>query len=260
MPIKNDRIVVPDQRASEMKKFVLRKLGRGESGVDVELDDEQLNDSVADALLWWGSIVGWYRFAVVKISPGGGKFDVPNDCEEVVYVYFDDHQDRIVDVFSWAGVQSSSFGYGSTHGGYGGQSAGQQAYVVQLQSYHEQARKITSSDPNWAYDRDERKLHIYIRSDAFSSTIGQEVQIQYQVRYPDISKLHPYEYDLVKQYALAEAMQTLGNIRSKWIAVPTAQGEGSLNGDNLLNASEELKDKLTERARGLRFPLEIIQY
>jgi len=256
----NDTILKTDQLVSQAKKFVMRKLGRGEHGVDVELDDDQLTDAVQCALLWWGGIVGWYRFATIPISPNGGQFPVPDDCEEITHVYFDDYQNQITDVFGWAGIPWAPFGYGPGAGTYGSFPSGQLSYVTQMQTYYDDARKIVSSDPNWGYNRDTRMLTIYLRPDIVSSTIGNEVAVQYQVRYPDISKLHPYEYDLVQRYALAESMETLGNIRSKWITVPTAQGESSLNGDNLLQAAEELKSKLTEQARGLRLPMEIIKY
>ena len=256
----DDKILTIDQKVSEAKKYIIRKLGRGEHGVDVELDDAQLNDAVACALLWWGGIVGWYRDATIQINPAGGQFPVPDDCEEITHVYFDDYQDRIIDGYGWAGLPWAPGDYWSGYRSYGSFPSGQHSYVTQMQQYYDQARKLTSSDPMWSYSRDTRLLTIFLRPDTSAQTMGHEIKVQYQVSQPDISKLHAYEYDLVVGYAYAESMETLGNIRSKWITVPTAQGEGSLNGDSLLQAAEQLKDKLTEQARALRIPLEIVKY
>jgi len=265
MPITEDRYVETKQSASQVKKYVKRKLGEGELGVDVELDDDQLADSVESSLLWWGGIVGWYRYATISISPNGGYFDVPDDCEEVSEVYFDDDHDGISGPFAWAGVPWNASGYGG-YAGYGGYGAygngllGGHSVTVQVQQQRAQSEKVFSTDPHWEFDRDTRKLKVFLRSEFIASSIGREVQIYYQVNRPDITKLHPYEFELVRKYALAEGMETLGNIRQKWIAVPSAQGESSLNGDTLLSNSESLKQTLEEKARAYRRPLDLIKY
>lgn len=243
-----------DRTVENVKRFIMRKLGAGEYGVDVELDALQLQDCVDESLMWWGGICGWYREADLNIPPSGGMVDVPADCEEVSHVFFDDSQNKVVDIYDWAGFYSAPIGYNSFR------SSGQiSSFVVQTQTYLEEAKKVFSSDPDWAYNRDTRKLSVFTGA-GISANVGPKIRIMYTVSVPDILKLHGYEYDMVRRYALACSMETLGNIRSKWAEVPSAQGSTTMNGDLLLSNAESMKADLEERAKGFRRPLEFFSF
>ena len=148
-------IVDPPQTLEDVHRYVRRSLGEGV--IDVELQVDQLNDAVTSALLWWQGIVGWYREATVKVQPQGGDFDVPEDCQEVSHVFFEDGRDKILDIFDWAGVELAPVGYGS----YFSTPSGAYRYIHQFSAYIEEGKKIVSVDPDWGYIRDTRKLRIF---------------------------------------------------------------------------------------------------
>lgn len=59
--------------------------------------------------------------------------------------------------------------------------------------------------------------------------------------------LDPEGEDFYLRWALAEAMETLGNIRTKHDSYPTVGGDRGMNGDQLLAESKERKEKLDEQ-------------
>lgn len=250
---------VISRKSDEIQKWIKRRLG--EPTVDVELDAENLKDAVEGAILWWGGVVGQEKGCVININPSGGEFDVPDDCQEVVKVVFESQTgDTILNVFDWAGVELAPVGYGS----YFSTPSGAYSYIEQWQSYLEQGRKIVSVDPDWEFRRDIRKLLIYPvdRSSGSSgfSGLGNHVFVSYLIEEINLERLHSYEFDLVRRYALCEAMETLGNMRTKWTSVPSAQGEASLNGDTLLSNAETLRADLDEKAQAYRRPDEFFAF
>ena len=69
-----------------------------------------------------------------------------------------------------------------------------------------------------------------------------------------MAELYQYEYDLVRRYSYAEAMETLGYIRTKFASLPSASGEVTLNGDLLVGNAEGIKLALTEEIKLKRRP------
>lgn len=246
---------IQDQKADLIKKYIKRRLG--EPIVDVELEDDHLNDSIDDAKRWLSSIMGQTRIGIVNTNGSGGEFSVPDDCQEVVDVYFEEGRDKILDVFDWAGVELAPVGYGS----YFSTPSGAYSYIQQWQAYLEHGKKVVGVDPMWEYDRFDRILRLYPSDgrDAGGS-FGSKVAILYQTAEIDLLKLHNYEFDLVRRYALASAMEVLGYMRTKYATVPSAQGEQSLNGDTLLGNAEALRTELTDKAKGLRRPPDFHAY
>jgi len=248
-------VQIQNQKAADIKKYIRRRLG--EPIFDVELEDDHLNDAIDDATRWIAGILDQLRIGVVATNGAGGEYPVPDDCQEVVDVYFEEGRDKILDVFDWAGVELSPVGYGS----YFSTPSGAYSYIQQWQSYLEQGKKIVGVDPMWEYDRFDRILRLY-PSDGRDAggAFGSKVAILYQTGEIALDKLHNYEYDLVRRYALAMAMEALGYIRTKYATVPSAQGEQSLNGDTLLGNAEALRNELTEKAKTLRRPLNFSAY
>jgi len=245
---------IQDQVSSKLKKYIKRRLG--EPIVDVELEDDHLEDCIDDATRWWAGIMDQVRLAVLSINPNGGNYSVPDDCQEIVDVYFEEGRDRILDVFDWAGVELAPVGYGS----YFSTPSGAYSYIQQWQAYLEHGKKVVSVDPDWEYDRYDRILRIYPSGGRDDGSLGNKAAILYQTAQIDLSKLHNYEFDLVRRYALASAMETLGNIRTKYATIASAQGEVSLNGDTLLGNAEALKENLEQKAKGLRRPPTFFAY
>lgn len=243
------------QSDAEIRKWVRRKLGLGI--VDVELTDEQIDDALLDAKMWFNAVIGQEKATEIDIPPKGGEVDVPADCQAVVEVIFERNRSEYLQMFDWADVEMAPIGYGT----YYGSPSGSYSYITQWQQYIEQGRKIISVDRDWGYDRAKRKLHIWpIDDDQRGAGLGNKALIYYLSDDIDLSALHTYEYDLVRKMTLAESMITLGNARSKFLSLPTSGGEQSLNGDALIASGGELRDQINEKAQFLRPPVPFSSY
>lgn len=237
----------PPQSEADIMKYIRRKLGGGI--VDVELTEEHLKDASGDALSWWHTYVGQLRNHQMSISPGGGAFDVPDDVESIVEVVFQDNNSDFLDLFDWADVELSPIGYGS----YYGSPSGSYSYLVQSRQYVEQGRRIIGADRDWEWDRQDRKLRLYPTNGTVG--IGTQIRFKYLTNELDLGKLHTWEYDLVRERAFAEAMESLGYARTKYSEWPSATGSVTLNGDTLLANADNIKQSLDEKIKTLRPPV-----
>lgn len=240
---------MPIQSADEIKGFIQRNLGA--PVVAVELVDDHYNDAIYEASMWFMGLIGQMKNLVLPITPNGGAFDVAADCLSVVDVFFDLNRAGIFDQFSWAGVELNPLGFGA-YGSYnnGATAGGGYSAIVQSMQYLEQARRILSADRDWEWDHQDRKLRIY----PTSGDIGSQVFVVYMVDEMDLSKLRPYEYRLLRKYALAESMTILGNIRTKYSDGPSATGSITLNGQDLLANADMIRDTVREQILALRPP------
>ena len=237
------------QSAAEIKGFISRNLGA--PTVAVELTDDQYDDAISEAKLWFMGLIGQMKNKVLTIQPDGGAFDVAEDCLSVVECHFDIHRAGLFDQFSWAGVELNPLGFGSygAYGGVGGVGGGY-SDIVQSMQYLEQARRILSADRDWEWDWQAKKLRIY----PTSGDIGTNVFVVYLVDEMDLGKVRPYEYRLLRKYALAEAMTILGNVRSKYSDGPSASGTITLNGTDLLANADMIRDTVRDQILALRPP------
>jgi hypothetical protein len=62
----------------------------------------------------------------------------------------------------------------------------------------------------------------------------------------DTGTMHPYYKNWIQRYALAVAKGILGEVRGKYSSLPSPGGGASLNGKDLLQASQQEKEKLKE--------------
>jgi len=75
-------------------------------------------------------------------------------------------------------------------------------------------------------------------------TTPQAVILEYRAL--DSGTLHPAYRNWIQRYALACAKGILGEIRSKYKSIPSPGGGASLNGTELLQASDKEKAALSE--------------
>lgn len=238
------------QSEAEIKGYISRTLGA--PTVAVELTDDQYDDAITEAKFWFMGLIGQMKNKVLTIQPDGGAFDVADDCLSVVDCYFDIQRAGLFDQFSWAGVELSPMSFsGSYNNGYGTLGGGGgYSNIVQSMQYLEQARRILSADRDWEWDYQDRKLRIY----PTSGDIGTTVFVVYMVDEMDLGKVRPYEYRLIRKYALAEAMTALGNVRSKYADGPSATGSITLNGQDLLANADMIRDTVRDQILALRPP------
>ena len=237
------------QSEAEIKGYIERTLGGGV--VEVELTQDQYDDAIEEAKFWFMGLIGQMKNLVLDIQPGGGAYDVAPDCLSVVEVFFDLQRAGIFDQFSWAGVELNPLGFGA-YGSYNGVGSigGGYSDLVQSMQYLEQARRILSADRDWEWDYQAKKLRVM----PTSGDVGNKVFLVYLTDDMDLAKIRPYEYRLLRRYALGNAMETLGNIRSKYSDGPSATGSITLNGADLTANADLVRDTVRDQILQLRPP------
>lgn len=239
------------QSEKDIKQYALRKLGFGV--VDIELTDAMLSDCIVDAKRWFATYIGQLKETTITIAPSGGAFSVPDDVEFVTNVVFQDMHD-FEDYFDWADIDLSPLAFGGSFGvGPNSAMSTDYSYILQLRQYFEMGKRIIGTDQDWEFNRETRKIEVYPSRGVVDH--GTIAVIKYLTNDPDVALMNLYEYDMVRKWAYAEAMEYLGNIRTKFAEWPSSTGSVALNGDTLLANADSLKSALTDKVRALRKPV-----
>lgn len=239
------------QSNQDIKEYIVRSLGDGV--VSVEMTDLQLQDAVDSAAMLYHQIIGVYEFITLSVSSGAGEYTMPADCVSVIEVNFDITKSGIYESFDWAGVELGPMSFGM-YGGHrtSGGAGGGYSHLIQALNYRDQSKRILSVDEDWFWDRERRLLCLTPKSSS-----GTEIGVRYQTNSVNWASLYPHEYHLFRRFALADAMLTLGQIRSKYSSLPSAQGDLSLNGDALKAEADGIKMNLMEQIKMVRPPLPV---
>ncbi len=233
------------QSDTQITNFIKRRFGDGVVGV--ELTADQLDDAIDEAKRWYMSLIGQEKYYILTIDSSGGAHAMPADCQAVTEVSFDTRTATLYDQFDWAGVELGPLNYNTTGGGPGGGYS----YLVQSMQYREDAKTILGVDRDWYWDVAQQKLILFPSS---GTNIGTKCAVRYLTTSIDVSSLNGYEFNLVRRYAFASAMEILGYIRTKYADVPSAMGTVTLNGDTMLSNADMIKDDCAEKLKALRPP------
>ncbi len=228
---------------AQVKEWILRRLGKGT--IKVELTNDQLDDSITDAKIWWQSWVGQCKGVLFTLT-GGTEYAVDtiaDDVDSVVDVAFEVDGHSLTDYFKWADVEVNPYQliYG---GGGGGYSA-----LLQYTQYREMAKQISGAEQGWIFERARRVLVLTPTPNA-----GAKILVNYISRNVDLDYLENHEMYVFRNYALATAMKTLATIRMKYSGKPSATGEFTMDGDALYANGEALAQDTEEKARALQAP------
>lgn len=229
-----------------IKSYIRASLGGEE--VFVELTDGVLNICIEEALEWLSTYIGNTKILYVPASPTY-EYTMPDDCNEVVDVYFDSagefqysfFRDVPLNYHNLVNGQYSSWGVGYTG-------------LVQAMQYTEMAQNVTGATQKFTYNSYDKKLRIFPTTSVGNQNIG----ILYTINNVEVEKLPVEQYSLVKNYSYAHALEMLGNIRSKYSELPSSAGSITLNGDTLKSDAELKKGDLNEKIKNLQRPLPII--
>lgn len=231
----------------EVKAYVLRKLGSGI--IDIELTPEHMNDVIDDTNRWYAFRAGQKDFIRIQGDPSNQLHILPPHVLEVLSIRVQstglEAASLGTDDFSYA----YSFLFGSWYSGsqYGGASAGSNyslspypySDLVQRLQFLETIGRIWGGDPEWEWRPTTRELFV-----APSSSVTGIILVEIFTSLIRPEHLDPEGEDLYLRWALAEAMETLGNIRTKHDSYPTVGGDRGMNGDQLLAEAKERKEKL----------------
>lgn len=210
--------------------------------------DEQLEDAITESQEYWMQWVGRILSTDLDITAESREYPaalIGTDVDSVVDVAFDAYDEGLRDVFGWADVEINPYQW--VYGGRGGYSA-----INQYMMYREDARKITSSDRDWEWDRTRRVLII---SPRYSDT--RKVKVLYLSRCFDFAYLTTYEWLQFRKYALAQAMKILATIRMKFPEKPGAAGQFTMDGETMWANAEALEMQVEEKMRLMQRPVGI---
>jgi len=217
----------------EIKAYVLRRLGAGI--VDVELTELQQQDVINDTKRWFGFRLGQKRVLQVPLTTATNVYVLDPDVTEVLTVYLPTAHFPAVDTDDFSYTYSLLFGQWRSPGA----SPLPYSDLIQRLQYLNMSKKIFSADREWDYNKDTHELLIMPRP----SIVG-NMLVNVWTKTIDTRDLGPEDENLVLRYALAQAKEFLGEIRSKWDNVPMVGGDKSLNGERLLEEAKEAKEQL----------------
>lgn len=238
--------------------WLKRNLGGGV--VVLELCQEHFEDSFADAVRWFVGRYGVKRRAVQNIAGGIQEYSMPDDCDEVLEVWFPGVQIDIiaaVNPFAFIDIDQLPVAHQSITGVPGGAFYGT---LHQILAHAETARRVTGSEPAWEYFKDTNVLHVTPRSQRGGLTIARYASTRFCSDDPtppavtpanDFRRVKYRHRELILRYALAKVKERLGRVRSKYTDLPSAGGPRSLDGDTLLSESREDIAALNEEIMGL---------
>ena len=247
-------------KLQEYKVWARRQLGEDEGcpSVKVELSEKQLEQSLLNAFEWFSAHVGIYREGSIALVQGKSEYDlsgVSPTVYDVVNAWFPMSSNFMDFHALYPGfLDLSGIPLGCTDpvaaGAWGDNSYPQTTIIQTLQSQGSMQR-LLSSDLDWEFYRDpttDPVIPVLRVMPSPTMEVGNCI-FQYSID-PEEIKLewfgNRYLY-YIKQWALADAKYILGRKRAKYKSLPTAGGERSMDGDDLIAESKEDKRELEEK-------------
>ena len=226
-----------------IKQWILRKLGA--PILKVELTDAQLDDAIEDAVRWFAAKKGVDKILTISLVSGQSEYPLPSDADEVLDVIATEQQVDFASVFfPTMGLLDGDIPFNL----YGSASLGVTSNYVQVLQYLETLKRVLGSEMEWFVENG--KLVIV------PPPSGGSAVIRYSTSdIKSLKALSERDYDLVRKYSYANALETLGRVRSKYAEYPTAQGSVSLDGERLLEEANTLREKLEEEISDSAYPM-----
>jgi len=236
---------------TEALEWLKRKMGGGV--VVLEMCDEHFSDAFDDAIRWYIGRKGVKRRAAQNLAPSVQEYSMPDDCDEVLEMWFPGVQIDIIaaiNPYAFIDVDQIPIAYQAITGVPGGSFYGT---FHQILAHAETARRIVGSDPAWEYYKDTNILYIAPRNQRAGAAIARYISTTLVVDDPtspdttpvnDFRRLRFRHRDLILRYALAQTKERLGRIRTKYTEFPSAGGTKNLDGDTLLGEAQGEIEKL----------------
>lgn len=240
-----------------------RELGCGVT--IIELTIKHVEDAFDDAVRWWVGRRGLKKHAVAQTFQGTQTYTAPDDCDEVLEVWFPGVQFDVIaaiEPYAFIDVDMLPAAYQSLTGIPGGSFYGT---ISQIIAHAETARRIISSEPAWRYFKSDlagtpNQIMIFPRN-----RIGGVMIIRYisdalvsdDPPLPATTPINQFrilrvrDRDIILKYYLATLKQKLGRVRSKYSEWPSAGGSKTLDGDTLLAEAQTELAELKEEIMGL---------
>jgi hypothetical protein len=230
----------------QLQQFILRRLGAPQ--LKVELTQDDLDDAVEEARRWFTAKKGVKRLFNVFVASSITELTLPEDVDTVTDVVFSQTTDDFNTLIDPLGLLDHSVPYNlfPTPG-----TMGLISTYAQSIMYLEMAKRVTGAEMDWRQDG--RTLYILPARKSSGTII-----VAYKSITITIEQLDERDHDLVKRYALAQAKQKLGVVRSKYDSYATAQGQTSLDGARLIQEAEAQLQLLEDEIAQSGFPMGLL--
>jgi hypothetical protein len=235
------------------------KIELGEPVVRVELDESQWDRVVKKSKRWFFAKKSVMACKTMRYN--ANQDPIPfEDIDSVNGVY------KILDVYpdatdSGARGHDSTyfellpFGYpiwGSHDHVFGTFAYNRTSYVFQVYESLERRRRMYGADMDWFVKEDHingKTLHLTPQNRC------RQFSVLYKPKVLPLQALEGRDAQLFFEWALAEAKEILGTIRSKYKDYPAAGGSISTDGPELLDQAKEAKERLTEEIADSQGPM-----
>ena len=139
------------------------------------------------------------------------------------------------------------------------QGGGMVSQMAERMIYADAMSDMLGTELDWDWDEEARRLLILNPLDGIG---GKIVQVLYRTNKLEedfvfesmMPKLTLRQFNMVRMWALAEAMENLANVIGKYESVPGASGEIRLNADAMRSSAEAEKERLREKLKNEGFP------
>ena len=252
-------------------RYVLRKLGGGI--IDIELTspgdtdpitgevlpegENHRDDCLEETQLWYSQRVGFKKVLQVPLTNGQGAFLMGPTVIDVIDVWLPSFQLPTLD------ADQFSFTYFSLlFGQWTNPNVAPLPYsdLVQRLQYLEEIGRIFSTDRDFKWTPETRTLEILPAPGVLGGFGAQDSSALVTIwdRVIRTEDLDPMETRFFRRYLLAEAMETLGEIRRTSDTWPMMGNEKALNGEALKADATEIKAKLEVDILAWKRPVPLI--
>lgn len=216
-----------------LKDWIAKRLG--EPVVKVELSEDHYNDAIDDAKLWYASKRGIVKTISFAIVANQTEYTLPEEANIITNIALPSNTNSMAELyapFAWFLPDQTSFPAARMW-----RTQLPYSNAQQLQMYEEMGKRVSSNEPTWYQQNNKLIL-------SPPPKYGGTSQLSYTTKDFTIEQIPIRDHDLLKKRALANAMEDLGIIRTKYDSYPTAQGSVQLNGQLLLDRAQAMKDQL----------------
>lgn len=227
----------------QIKDQTLQMLGQGV--VRVEIPAGTLDTAVDRAKGWYAHRAGQTQRTEMQLVAGQQKYDVADDVDTVTDVIMRQSMSDYDAFGGWGVYGADQVGLTMVPAGLavGGGSAGFNSMVTQVEQQWNTWRTVVGADTHWEWEPGEGKLWIMPAPDSSRTVFVDYVSTTVDLQSADSSTTY-----LVREYALAEAKEALGRIRSKYDSFNVPGGTTSLDGKDLIQEAQDRKRDLDDEA------------
>lgn len=221
---------------TQIKDYVLGMLGH--PTVRVELTDFQLKVIIDEAISQLNYHAPWWLLNMAAFQPTAGEnhYVLPSHiAHNLTYAVY---KKTLLSIPSQAGTLEFDFFLKYFQDNFLFSDFEIADYYL-LQTHLETMRKVLSQDGSWDIING-NILQIY------PTPVTNQQTVLLMFRSIDTATIHPYYKNFLQRYALAAAKGVLGQVRGKYSTLPSPGGGAQLNGDALIQQSQQEKEALKE--------------